>query len=652
MSGTIGIPPWNPETTCWAPVPPSDQPNTLQAVENLLQWEKLLIENDGKVAVTVPHGTDLEPFRRQLISELDAIFQGNQHIPNIQIDTILSILYEDMIFWNGDFSKTIGDTPRTLTETEHKNYEGFFADLKASSENGIATWLYKQRREINITQEIGIIQDLLFKALWNKGIHFGFVPVDSTTLKENWPKFVAQPQESTPWNPGGFMPSKDIFSTATGWLTFMGERHESDTIGRFVRVSTVVGTWIPAEAWIPGRDIFGNIIPVETIAEPTEPTLWNIKRVERDGKILYIAEISGQFMMKWNHIEVRKERIFQDWFHKQIAEHLWPLSGDITVLWGVSAGITTDGVVYVKNTTSEWGNVTNSNINTEASCTIEWSVLGSVHVESTREGIQKGYTGVIEARGDITVGKWIEKAYIWSREGQIEIKWWAIGSVICGENIIITGNVRNCIIVGSDIKIYGNTENCICIGSSVTIPHQEKDNVIGMIRLSNNPLDLAYYIYSKYLQHKIDMIQRGWPSGTENHRKELIDQEQKLLNLYTTLRDRLRLQKKQNNLTEIVFGQVIEILTKLWDSDDIMPYEGIKALAKLQKTEDQNNSQDGTRYEIIVSDISDFLQSFRNPRIIENIHILHSYFQHFSPTNPKPKMLEGVTVIQKSPTHS
>ena len=83
-----------------------------------------------------------------------------------------------------------------------------------------------------------------------------------------------------------------------------------------------------------------------------------------------------------------------------------------------------------------------------------------------------------------------------------------------------------------------------------------------------------------------------------------------------------------------------------------MPYEGIKALAKLQKTEDQNNSQDGTRYEIIVSDISDFLQSFRNPRIIENIHILHSYFQHFSPTNPKLKMLEGVTVIQKSPTHS
>lgn len=83
-----------------------------------------------------------------------------------------------------------------------------------------------------------------------------------------------------------------------------------------------------------------------------------------------------------------------------------------------------------------------------------------------------------------------------------------------------------------------------------------------------------------------------------------------------------------------------------------MPYEAIINIAQLQKSEDKNNSQNGTRYEIIVSDISDFLQSFRNPRIIENIHKLHSYFQHFSPTNPKLKILEGVTVIQKSPAHS
>ncbi len=110
--------------------------------------------------------------------------------------------------------------------------------------------------------------------------------------------------------------------------------------------------------------------------------------------------------------------------------------------------------------------------------------------------------------------------------------------------------------------------------------------------------------------------------------------------------------KQDHALTQENFDAVTNFLQKYNDTIPVS-YENIKAVATAQGNNNTIQTPVGcTQHDLIVPDIGEFLSSFQNPGILTQMPRLQQYFQHFSPTNPKPGILENVTVIQKSPTHS
>ncbi len=109
--------------------------------------------------------------------------------------------------------------------------------------------------------------------------------------------------------------------------------------------------------------------------------------------------------------------------------------------------------------------------------------------------------------------------------------------------------------------------------------------------------------------------------------------------------------EKNQSLSQNIFNTVDLFLQRNEEDDPSFSYEQMQTIATYQKSvkNDTQVSREYTQYDLVVPDIWEFLSIFQNPKILGSITKVQQYFQHFSPTLPKPKMFEGVTVIQKSP---